>query len=67
MVREVRAKPDEDRAIAELASLPKVHFASDDPVPGTIERWDLGPGESQVLTVAASQAGARAQEVHEAP
>lgn len=67
MVREVRAKPDGDRAIAELASLTKGHFASDDPVLGTIERWDLGPGESQVLTVAASQAGTRAQEVHEAP
>lgn len=59
VVREVSVRPEGKRAIDELASTPGVRLAGDRPVPESIARWDLGPGESQVLTTTASTQDAR--------
>lgn len=60
VVREVREKPDGEEVLGKLATAPGVRFTDARPVQHSIEAWDLGPGESQVLAVASAQHGARA-------
>lgn len=60
VMREVASKPDGRKTIDRLRAEPGVRFAEDRAVRTSIERWDLGPGESQVLELAADLTGARA-------
>jgi predicted nucleic acid-binding protein len=60
VVREVGVKPEGERLIAELASIPHVRIEGHIPTPAELEAWDLGPGESQVLALAATRGGSRA-------
>lgn len=57
---EVGAQPDGERSLAELATFERCRFVPSVHVPGEIEAWDLGPGESQVLALAVSTLECRA-------
>jgi predicted nucleic acid-binding protein len=60
VVREVGVKPEGERLLADLASIPHVRIESHVPTLAEIEAWDLGSGESQVLALAAARGGSRA-------
>ena len=49
-------KPEGERLLADLASIPHVRIESHVPTLAEIEAWDLGSGESQVLALAAAAA-----------
>ena len=51
VVAEVGSKPDGRDTIESLRAGPGVRFEDERPVGPDIDRWDLGPGESQVLEV----------------
>lgn len=54
VLAEVRAKPGQVTAIGESVARGALHVAPDARVPEEIAGWDLGTGESQVLTFALS-------------
>lgn len=60
VAREVGAKPEGDRVISEVASLPGARFAEGVVASSEIEAWNLGRGESQVVALAGAHPGSRA-------
>jgi predicted nucleic acid-binding protein len=60
VVREVGAKPEGERVISQIASLPGARFETEIVTRSEIEIWNLGPGESQVLAHAGAHPGSRA-------
>ncbi len=50
VAREVGAKPDGAAILAELSANPAYHVAAFDPAPPEVLAWDLGAGETQVIT-----------------
>lgn len=60
VAREVGAKPEGERIISEVASLPGARFEAGIATPSEIEAWNLGRGESQVLALAGVHSGSRA-------
>lgn len=60
VVGEVAARPDGRSTIERMRATRSVRFEEDRPVRLEIQQWDLGPGESQVLEMAAQTRRARA-------
>lgn len=60
VVREVGAKPDGERIVSEIASLPGVRFEGEVATSSEIAAWNLGRGESQVLALAGAFPRSRA-------
>ena len=60
VVREVGAKPDGERIVSEIASLPGARFESEVATSSEIAAWNLGRGESQVLALARGYTRSRA-------
>jgi predicted nucleic acid-binding protein len=60
VAREVGAKPEGERVVSEVASLPGARFAAEVSTPSEISAWNLGRGESQVLALAAVSVRSRA-------
>lgn len=50
VVREVTAKPDGERTIQTLANLDSAIIVNDEVPAANILSWDLGPGETQVIS-----------------
>ena len=50
VIREVSAKPDGERTIQTLTSLKSVVIVDDEIPPANILSWDLGAGETQVIS-----------------
>jgi predicted nucleic acid-binding protein len=60
VAREIGAKPEGERAISEIASLPGTRFEAEVAASSEIAVWNLGRGESQVLALAGAFPGSRA-------
>lgn len=60
VLREVGAKPDGERVLEEIASLPGARIEAEVPVSSEIIVWNLGRGESQVLALAGAAPDGRA-------
>ena len=60
VAREVGAKPEGERIISEIASLPGARFESEIATSSEIVAWNLGRGESQVLALAGTYLRSRA-------
>lgn len=60
VAREVGAKPDGERIISEVSSLPGTRFESEIATSSEIGVWNLGRGESQVLALAGAYPRSRA-------
>jgi predicted nucleic acid-binding protein len=60
VTREVGAKPEGDRVISEIASLPGTRFEPEITISVDLAGWNLGRGESQVLALAAASPSSRA-------
>ena len=60
VTREVGAKPEGERIISEIASLPGARFESEIATSSEIAEWNLGRGESQVLALAGTYLRSRA-------
>lgn len=54
VAREVRAKPDGERALEALVPSPTARIETVGPIPRDIEVWDSGRGESEVLARAST-------------
>jgi predicted nucleic acid-binding protein len=50
VAKEVGAKPDGEAILAELTGNPAYRVAGPEPVPPEVLAWDLGAGETQVIT-----------------
>lgn len=50
VMREVSAKPDGERTVQTLTALESVIVVDDELPPANILSWDLGPGETQVMS-----------------
>lgn len=50
VIREVGAKPDGERTVQTLIALESVIVVDDEVPPANILSWDLGPGETQVIS-----------------
>jgi predicted nucleic acid-binding protein len=59
VMREVSAKPDGQRTIETLTALESVILVDDAVAPANILSWDLGPGETQVISHAVSHGADR--------
>jgi predicted nucleic acid-binding protein len=59
VMREVSAKPDGERTIQTLTALESVILVDDAVAPANILSWDLGPGETQVISHAVSHSADR--------
>lgn len=57
---EILRRGAEDPTVQTLTTTPWLRIAESGPVPASIERWDLGSGESSVLTWCLAHRGARA-------
>ncbi|HLA76897.1 MAG TPA: DUF3368 domain-containing protein [Vicinamibacteria bacterium] len=57
---EVRRWGDEDAAVRALAATPWLKIIDTPPVPASVEAWNLGPGESAVLSYAIAHPGVQA-------
>lgn len=57
---EVVARPEGERVISEVASLPGARFESKIAISAELTAWNLGPGESQVLALTRVYPGSRA-------
>lgn len=51
VLREIQAGSDRDEAAKKIESLSALQVGEDRPLPDDIRSWDLGAGESQVLTL----------------
>jgi len=60
VAREVGAKPQGERVLAEVASLPGARIEAEVAISAELAAWNLGRGESQVLALAGAAAGSRA-------
>jgi predicted nucleic acid-binding protein len=60
VAREVGAKPEGERIISEIASLPGARFESEIATSSEIAAWNLGRGESQVLALSGTYLRSRA-------
>lgn len=60
VAREVGAKPEGERVLGELASLPGVRVEAEVTVSSELVAWNLGPGESQVITLTGAALSCRA-------
>jgi predicted nucleic acid-binding protein len=60
VAREVGAKPEGERLLGEIASLPGVRVETEVTVSSELVAWNLGPGESQVITLAGALPRCRA-------
>ncbi|HEV2843792.1 MAG TPA: DUF3368 domain-containing protein [Thermoanaerobaculia bacterium] len=60
VAREVGVKPEGERIVSEVASLPGVRFEGEIATSSEIAAWNLGPGESQVLALAGARPRSRA-------
>jgi predicted nucleic acid-binding protein len=58
VIREIQAGSDRDRTTDKIKDLPSIFRVDDRPVPDHIRIWDLGAGESQVLTHGLERPGA---------
>lgn len=57
VMAEVEAGAELQASLRQIGSLPRLRIEADLPVPPEIAGWDLGPGETQVLTFAAARPG----------
>lgn len=60
VAKEVSVRPEGRELVAELGSLPEVRLEQHVAVAPEIRAWDLGAGESQVLSLASGSSGRRA-------
>src|SRR5262245_27891284 len=60
VAREVAALPEGERVVSEIASLPGTRFEAEIATSPELAAWNLGPGESQVITLAGAFPGSRA-------
>ncbi len=60
VVREVGAKTEGAALVERLSSSPRIRIEAEVLIAPDLRSWDLGPGESQVLALAALAPGARA-------
>ncbi|MCH9650810.1 MAG: DUF3368 domain-containing protein [Deltaproteobacteria bacterium] len=60
VAREVGVKSDGERQVQELLALPDVRLESAIAIPREVEAWDLGSGESEVISQALATEGSRA-------
>jgi predicted nucleic acid-binding protein len=60
VVREVERKRDGEQALVEIASLPDARIEVEVSVSSEIVAWNLGRGESQVISLAVAVPGCRA-------
>jgi predicted nucleic acid-binding protein len=60
VVREVERKRDGQQALVEIASFPEARVEVEASVSSEIVAWNLGRGESQVISLAVSDPGCRA-------
>lgn len=58
VIREIQAGSDRDGTANKVKDLPSILRVEDRPVPDRIRVWDLGAGESQVLTHGLERPGA---------
>jgi len=59
VIREVSAKPDGERSVKTLAALESAIVVDDEVPPANILSWDLGPGETQVISHAVANTSER--------
>ncbi|MBK1724926.1 DUF3368 domain-containing protein [Thiocystis violacea] len=59
VIREVSAKPDGERAVQTLTALKPAIIVDDEIPPANILSWDLGAGETQVISHAVAHAADR--------
>jgi predicted nucleic acid-binding protein len=60
VAEEIQRRGPHDPAARAVASTPWLEVVATSPVPPAIQAWDLGPGESAVLTWCSSHAGTEA-------
>ncbi len=60
VAREIGAKREGERILAEIASLPGARLGPEVPISPDLTAWNLGRGESQVLALAATLSSSRA-------
>lgn len=60
VVREVERKRDGEQALVEIASLPEARVEIEVLVSSEVVAWNLGRGESQVISLAVATPGSRA-------
>jgi predicted nucleic acid-binding protein len=60
VAREVAARPEGERVISDVASLPGARFEARIAMAAELTAWNVGPGESQVLALAQAYPGSRA-------
>jgi predicted nucleic acid-binding protein len=59
VIREVTAKPDGERTVKTLTALESAIVVDDEVPPANILSWDLGPGETQVISHAVANTSER--------
>lgn len=59
VLREIQAGSHRDAVADRLSELPSILRADDRPIPDRIRLWDLGAGESQVLTHGVQRPGSK--------